>query len=288
MIINTDLDVNAWVTDSDRYIWSEVDSTIEFYLPEVEEDFSYHHYRRTFDQPVMHRFRHFDRDTFIEDQAEAFLYDQEDYELYLRWPIGKGYLHMHLVPELFSNAAAHQSFFLEHFNHVFRTLPAVDLVILDHPSFNRNRHLASSSPLQYVLSQPSLAWAYYLLIITALIFLIFRGKRRQKIIPTMELNRNTSLEYAQIVSNLFQQQDQHRKLVAHLKEIFIHKIKSRYYLDYEEEDFVRKLAKKSQIHEDEVRALVERFEKMPKRLSFDARQLLNLYQKLEQFYKQSK
>lgn len=203
------------------------------------------------------------------------------------WLVDTGSILLHTIPFMFCNLASKQSFYLNHFNRFFDQF-SPDMVILDHINFHLDSNRNSQSPLQFILNHKALRLAYFLLLFTVLSFIIFKAKRRQKVIPTLELNNNTSLEYVKTLSSLYHQQQQHKKLINHLKAIFIHNIKKRYFLDYQDPRFVKNLARKSRVDLEEIQELVHEFSRAEKKLNVGDNHLTTLHQKLEMFYKKSK
>jgi len=96
------------------------------------------------------------------------------------------------------------------------------------PDGLRLKNLSQDSPFRYVLSQPALAWAWYLTLLLALLYAIFRAKRRQPIIPVKEENRNTSLAFVQTIGRLYFLQNNHRKLAIDQMQIFLTHIREQY------------------------------------------------------------
>ncbi|MCB0689740.1 MAG: hypothetical protein KDC53_24540, partial [Saprospiraceae bacterium] len=144
------------------------------------------------------------------------------------------------------------------------------------------------SPLQFILKNRSLRISYYLVLFMALSYIIFRGKRRQKIIPIVERNENTSLEYVATVSQLFEGQKQHKKLVRHLEDIFYHFTKKRYFLDRDLTDFGERLSRKSRISHEEIADLLFEFDRAKKKLNLGDDHLVILNKHLDSFYKNCK
>ena len=114
-----------------------------------------------------------------------------------------------------------------------------------------------------------------------------RGKRKQRVIPTLEQNENTSLEYINTVSDLYRTQNQHHKLAKQLKLIFHQWVRKKYFLQPGEPGYAKKISKKSRIPEEEVERLINRLKASQNNQRFDAIQLTNLHRDLEQFYKNS-
>ena len=288
LLIGEHIDLSPFV-DFNTWNYSRTyDSVLTVrYASNLNQAFECKYFRQDLTQSFVKTFQSFSRETLDSLGGLPIGHTQDDQIIFAKWPIGNGHLYIHLVPSMFNNLASQQPFYLDHFNHFFDYFDP-NLIVLDHPSLQVDKRSESESPLQFILSQRSLSWAYYLLIFSAALFVLSRGRRIQKVIPTIEPNNNTSLEYVRAVSSLYEQQGQHKKLVKHLRSIFIHTVKSKYFLDYHDRDFVTKLSKKSGIRRDEIEAVVNRFENIDKRLSFDGNQLMNIFNKLEAFYKQSK
>lgn len=257
----------------------------------LEHNYSYKNYNRDLDQGVRKRFKSISQSTSIDLKPLAYTSDYSPF--YVRKKFGDGYLYVHTVPDLFTNLGTKQSYYLDHFNHVFKWMDADGIITRKADPFdsykdtNKNPKPPSKNPLEFILNTPSLAWAYYLLVATLLLFVIFRGKRTQKIIPTVAENKNTSLEYVQTLSTLYQNQKQNNKLVNHMRDGFHHRIKSKYYIDPKDEFYVSKLAAKSKVDPSEITGLMHKLNSA-KGADFSDDQLIILYKQIESFYQKAK
>ena len=104
-----------------------------------------------------------------------------------------------------------------------------DITLESSESPGRNRGF-SNSPLKYILSQPPLAWGWYILLGMAVLYLIFRAKRRQRVIPVLEKNENTSLEFINTIGRLYFIQNNHRQLALEKMKLFLGFIREHYHL----------------------------------------------------------
>jgi hypothetical protein len=78
-----------------------------------------------------------------------------------------------------------------------------EIVRFDRSVFNRRRGASlGQSPLSFILSQRALKWAWFTLLGASLLFVLFRSKRKQRIIPILQPNKNTTLAYAQLLGSL--------------------------------------------------------------------------------------
>jgi len=76
--------------------------------------------------------------------------------------------------------------------------------------YNGGRNLLTGNEaLSYIQEQAPLALAWYTLIFAALLFVIFRGKRRQRIIPTIHRRENSSQRFIDTISRLVYQKGNH-------------------------------------------------------------------------------
>lgn len=79
--------------------------------------------------------------------------------------------------------------------------------------YNGGRNLLSGNEaLSYIQEQGPLALAWYTLIIAALLYVIFKGKRRQRIIPIINRRENASKRFIDTISRLVYQKGHHLAL----------------------------------------------------------------------------
>ncbi len=249
---------------------------------------------------------------FQEDLFNSLDYYQlaesiDSQSIFIRKCLDQGRLYYYSIPYHFSNVASESEAYLDNFNQVFSHF-SPSSIIIDSPSpaeliriSNRGRGYGgyedfeslehdsgfasdNNSPIQYILSQPPLSWAYYLTLLALILFALFRGKRKQRIIPIAEKNENTSLEYVDTISHLFQAQHQNSKLVAHIEDIFHQKVKKKYFIDKQHHSYVAALSKKAKVKEKEIEIILNIFQNAGDGYAFSDDQLHQLHNRLESFY----
>jgi len=124
----------------------------------------------------------------------------------------------------------------------------------------------------------------------ALLYLIFRAKRRQRVIPVNEPVTNTSLEFIDTIGRLYFQKGNPRQLILQKMKYLQNFIKNRYGLNVQEWDakFMDRLSQKSNVPRD----LLERIDLMHRnvrssRFSSD-NTLISFHQMTEEFFKLKK
>lgn len=146
------------------------------------------------------------------------------------------------------------------------------------------------SPLKYVLAQPSLAWAWYLALVLSIIYLLFGAKRRQRMIPVLAENKNTSLEFISTIGNLYFNQGDHRKIALQKIKLFNAFLRDRYSISTKtlDELFIDRVAAKSEIPEALLQQLILLINNINSSTFVSEKTLIDLHQKMEQFYNNCK
>lgn len=214
---------------------------------------------------------------------------------------GEGYFYLHTNPIAFSNIQLLDEVGISYMNKVFSHLTEGPIYwdtysrVKEGVSRRRNsirsmspeRELSGEGPLQYILDQPALSWAWYLLMACGLLYLIFRAKRTQRIIPVYEGNKNTSLEFISTIGSLYFLQNDHRKLALQKMRLFLGQVRDRYNLTTKEidETFVKRLSQKSEVEEPIINQIVLFYKNIKGSSFVSDKTLIDFHKALEAFYK---
>lgn len=226
---------------------------------------------------------------------------------FMKFEYGSGTILIHIVPQAFSNKFLSSDAGKEYAEIALSYFPnstilfdnytqyAYDdgLMEIDYSNDNsyssNGRGLDGFDSLKFLLTQTSLRWAYFLILAAIVLFVIFKGKREQKIIPTMQSNDNSSLEFTETIARLYLSQNQHNKLIVHMETIFKNKMKAKYYIAYsDDESYARRIARKSGVDQKEITHLLNLFKGGSNITAVSDEYLINLYKKLNDFYKKAK
>ncbi|MGY3793663.1 DUF4350 domain-containing protein [Aquimarina sp. 433] len=194
---------------------------------------------------------------------------------------GKGKLYLNTLPEAFSNY-----YMLTDNAHYTAAL----ISFLETDTFYWDDYIKSGrkvieSPMRFVLNQIPLSWAYYLLILGVLIFILFRGKREQRIIPVIKPLENTSIEFTKTIGDLYFQHKDYSNIIAQKITYFLEKIRSKFYIDTNklDNDFIHRLAVKSNKSEDETKELIDYINSLRNRTLHNEGDVVELNKKIEEF-----
>lgn len=227
-----------------------------------------------------------------------------DYPICISLQYGKGSFIIHSAPSGFSNYNMFDAGGKYHAEAIFSHLPKGNIYWhhdfgkyspyrgVPQPTYSKQdgsnkSNYPKSSPLQYIMRVPALFTALIMLMVGALLYMLFQSKRRQRIIPTIAPNENSSLEFVKTVSTLYFQQKRHDKLIKHKELIFLSFLRQRYYVSSPgiTADFITKVAEKSGIGEKHVKNIFVALRKGKENRAVSESELISLYNKLEYFYK---
>ncbi|HTF16455.1 MAG TPA: DUF4350 domain-containing protein [Chryseolinea sp.] len=143
-----------------------------------------------------------------------------------------------------------------------------------------------STPLRYVLLNEPLSWAYYITVVTLLVFMLFEMKRRQRIIPVIPPLANTTLDFVSTIGDLYYQRGDHKNIAEKKIAYFLEQVRSRHALVTSQLDgeFATALSRKSGREEKEMAELVLLIRAIKDNPALSAETLVDLNTKLEAFY----
>ncbi len=145
-----------------------------------------------------------------------------------------------------------------------------------------------TSPLRYILQNSALKWAFYLSMFGLILFVIFRGKRTQRIIPVIKKLENATVDFTRTVGELYYQYGDFSNIIQKKTQYFLEFVRSNYYLDTNQLNlsFIDKLAVKSGNTKEDTRALVDYLVFLKSKTNHTEQELIELNKKIEHFTKQ--
>ena len=162
---------------------------------------------------------------------------------FVKIPYKKGFFYLNTQPAFFTNYHLLKNNHHTYVENVMSYLPSGQLYWLVKTPYDE----ASNSIMRYVLNQPALKWAWYLLLLGLIIFIIFNAKRKQRIVPILMPLPNTTVDFTKTIGNLYYQEGNHQNLIDKKIIYFLEKIRSEYHIDTTvlDEKFIEKLHQKT-------------------------------------------
>jgi hypothetical protein len=200
---------------------------------------------------------------------------------YIKIPHGNGYFFIHTLPEAFTN------YYLLNGNHAYasRVLSHFDVEHLLWDDYKKSGRKFIESPMRFVLSETTLKWAYYITIVSLILFVLYKGKREQRIIPVREPLKNTTGEFTKTIGDLYFQHRDYSNLIAKKNSYFLERVRSQFYLNTTvlDETFAEKLAQKKGKSKEDVIKLVQLLRRMKEKTLHTEEDLISLNQEIEKF-----
>jgi hypothetical protein len=260
-----------------------------------EKDFSFTYKFRN--KPFKYSWNYLDSSFFCgsNNEAVALGYMNKGYYNFVRIPYGHGKFYLHTTPIAFSNYSLTKKENLDYAGRALSYLPQGTIYWDEYNKtpggldFNSDLKL-SQSPLQYILGQESLRWAWYITLLLLLLYILFFGKRKQRIIPVIEPNTNTSLEFVNTIGELYFQQKEHKVLGRHKMKLFQAFIRNRYFIhsNNPDDETIQKISVKSQIPAEHIKNIFREFSFIDECTTVTKEQLIKFHQLIENFYKNCK
>ncbi len=217
---------------------------------------------------------------------------------FVRIRYGQGYFYLHTNPMAFSNLSllerqgvTYSELVLTHLHEgpvYWDEQSRISLGVGERLNGNSlfNKNLNDKSPLQFILSEASLAWAWYLLLAMGLLYLIFRAKRRQRVIPILEPNNNTSLQFISTIGRLYFMQSNHKQLALQKMRLLQVFIKEKYNMNTREldQDLASRLASRSGVGLEHIQRIFQMHKNIASGNFVSENTLIDFHKALEKFY----
>ena len=192
------------------------------------------------------------------DSIEILVWDSEKRPLALRAFLGKGEIFLVSTPLMFTNYGVLDG---NNASYIFRLLSCMKGKPLIRVEAYGAHGDKPKTPLRYILSEPPLRWAIYFTIILLISFMVFAAKRRQRIIPVVSSPPNKSIEFMQLISNLYYQKHNNAEILKMKHTYFCTELKSLIGIDLQEnipdkQDYKR-LVEKTGIEMDYINGLLK-------------------------------
>ena len=200
---------------------------------------------------------------------------------FIKINFGKGNFYIHATPQVFSNYYMLRG----NTDYVSYTLSYIDDSPLFWDNYKKAGRVVINSPMRFVLNQTALKWTYYLTIIGVLLFVLFRAKREQRIIPILEPNENSSVAFTRTVGSLYYQNKDHSNIVEKKIRYFMAHLRNRYHVDTSNisEKTIQQLANISAKPVEQTKELLEFIVFLKGKTTHTEQDIINLNKKITEF-----
>ncbi len=204
---------------------------------------------------------------------------------------GKGRFYLHTDPRALSNYFLLQRDNYKYFQRMFSFTSAIPQHVYWDDYYNRKNRPKDQSGnktgLAVLLQYPSMAWAFWLLMLLFGLYIFFGGKRKQRIIAPIAPNTNTTLAFTETISRLYLQQKDNQNIANKLVAYLLEHIRNQYFLNTSQinDEFINTLSRKSNNQKEATEKLFKLINTLHQSMEVSDQQLLLLNQQIENFYK---
>jgi hypothetical protein len=225
----------------------------------------------------------------------------ENYSNFISCQYGKGQFYFHSTPLVFTNYYMLNDTAMNYCRNTLKSMGNgkvywdEDNRDYDLINFNLNDEANDPTkphegPMEFILSEPTLRYAWYTLLVAGLLYLFFGAKRKQRIIPAMESMQNTSVEYTEVISQMFMNQSDHKKLVSMKMDIYKAYLRDTFNLklplsqEQENDTLYAQIAQKCSVNMNLVKDIFEQHKYLSALVEVDTAEMLTFHYQLEKFY----
>ena len=137
------------------------------------------------------------------------------------------------------------------------------------------------------MKHPSLAAAFWLSLLMLVLYIAFGSKRKQRVIPPIKQNVNTTVTFTETIGRLYLQKKDNKNIAEKMITYFNEHVRNNYFLNSNvmNDDFISTLSRKSGIDRNAVESLYRAFDHAHQCTTLDDYQLLSLNQQVQHFFK---
>lgn len=216
--------------------------------------------------------------------TEVLGYNEKQDVNFIKVKWGKGNILVHSNPHVFTN---YYLVFGNDWKYAFKCLSYLPEAPLIWDEYYKMGESGARSNLSYVFQQEPLRWAYFILVTALLFYIVFEGKRKQKIIPVIKPLRNSTVEFTESVGRLYLQYRDHKNIADKKISYFYDFLRSKLYIKPDPEnndEFFEKLSLKTGIEKEKILNLFRYIKEIENRQNITEDTLINLNKMIDEFY----
>ncbi|NNJ81937.1 MAG: DUF4350 domain-containing protein [Flavobacteriaceae bacterium] len=202
---------------------------------------------------------------------------------FIKAPIGKGNIYLHTQPEIFTN------YFLLWKDHAEHTENVLSYINNDEILYYDNHYKSGKpinlSPLYILLNNKYLKWAYYFVLIAALLYVLFEGKRKQRSISVIKPLKNQTYEYTRTIAGMYIDRKEYHDVARKQIALFMDYIRTHYRIPTNviNSKFFNTVAARSGNTVEDTRELFIYTKKINNQTIISKQELKELHHKIETF-----
>jgi hypothetical protein len=201
---------------------------------------------------------------------------------FIRIRHGRGAFYLSALPYAYAN---YNMLTQNNAEYVFKSLSYLPMQRTFWDEHYKSSLAAPTTPLRYVLSREPLTWAYYTGLAFLAIFILFKARRRQRVIPVITPPTNATLDFVATVGRLYYQQGDHKNIAEKKILYFYEYLSSRFQVDalHRGEDFMKQSVARTGAPEELARKIFGAMDSIRESRKISDDELVSLNRMIEEF-----
>jgi hypothetical protein len=222
------------------------------------------------------------------DTARALVLGKNElgHSNFLSFKYGKGKLYLCANPHLFTNFSI-LSGGADYASKALSYLPPTTITYWD--EFQNGDIPEDLSPVRVFFTNPDLQWAYYISLFSLLVFVLYQLKRQQRIIPVVEPLANSTLEFVNVVGQVYYEQRNNRNICDKKISYWLEHVRTRFNLKTNplDKEFIENLSLRTGVTKDFIVELINYIDYIQVQERVSDHDLMMLNHLIEKFYTQA-
>ena len=212
--------------------------------------------------------------------------DNANNPVFIKTKYGEGTIYLHSFPLAFTN---YYLLFKQHHAYIERCLSSLEDQATYWDDYYKVPHQQEISKLAFIYQHPALEWAWYLAISLCCLYVLFRIKRQQRVIPQHASYVNSSLEFATTIGRLYYSKRDHNDLMKKQATYWLSYIRSQLNIPTSKLDdvFIQQVSDKSGVESNDIKEMIDYIGEIQIREMKDS-DVKRFYTLIQKFYKKSK
>ncbi|MBL0184016.1 MAG: hypothetical protein IPP96_17730 [Chitinophagaceae bacterium] len=204
---------------------------------------------------------------------------------------GRGRLYLHCDPRAFSNYFLLKDSNYKYLQQSLAFTSAFPQHVYWDDYYNKLRRRRNSdenfSTFSEIMKHPPLVYAFWISVVLLLFYVLFGGKRVQRIIAQRKPNENTTVTFTETIGRLYLQKKDNKNISDKMITYFNEFIRNKYFLNTNliNDDFITTLGRKSGVPRDKVESLYRSIADVQSSDDLDDYRLLSLNEQIQHFHK---
>ena len=210
-----------------------------------------------------------------------------DHVNFLKYTTGKGNLYLNTTPFMFTNFSLFNKTGSEYAATALSFVKNDKMLIWD--QYYALGREDDDSSMRVFLRNYALRWTFYIAFFSLIIFVLYEMKRRQRIIPVIEQLENSTLNFVNVVGQVYYEQRDNRNISNKKILYFLEHLRSQYNLKTNllDQEFTENFAKKTGTEPAFATELINYISYLNAAQQVSNAELIKLNKLIEQFYNQS-